>query len=306
MTLKSGTRVKHSTRTDWGLGEVLFDEEDNHVEILFEDVGEIKRFKLDIAKFTIVDGDEACSDYLSALVRSFHAQSKDPKTQIKKTVLTSSFPKAAQKFLSYFPAGFNDPKYLVGQTGEREYKLAAIQLMANLLNQQVFGELIEAQNFDEICTRAKSVINKTNLIHTYEKIWLTNALSSLENREAFSRSLFNLLYGTDSLQSRFEKFSSVLYQINAAKWPIATYFLFIGAPDTQIFVKPQVTQNAADILNISINYRPDLNWLTYSQVLTLAESIKDKLKKTNNPDLLPRDMIDVQSFIWVIAPGYFY
>lgn len=93
-------------------------------------------------------------------------------------------------------------------------------------------------------------------------------------------------------------------KIGAAKWPIATYFLYIRFPESQIFIKPVVTQNAANILNLEINYKPELNWLTYSQVLVLAERIRMELLKDGRSILVPRDMIDVQSFIWIIAPGY--
>ena len=300
-----GDRVKHATRTDWGLGQVLSTEVNNEVEILFEDVGDIKKFNLSFAKFIQVTGDEATSDYLTALVKRFRENALAPKSTNKKAAATTSFPKAVDNFLSIFPEGFRDPSYLAGKTGEREYKLAANRLMMELLGKDAFKGVLESGDFKEICNRAKSVINKTNLIHTYEKIWLNNALATENNQNVFAFGLFDLLYGENAQQSRFEKFAAMLYEINAAKWPIATYFLFIRFPESQIFVKPQVTQNAAEVLGMSINYRPELNWLTYSQVLNLAQNLKTKLEKTDNPTLLPEDMIDVQSFIWVTAPSYY-
>jgi hypothetical protein len=303
--LHVGVRVKHATRTDWGLGEVLSREIENRAQIIFEDVAKIISFDLSIAKFITVTGDEASSDYLTALVKRFREDAAAPKSNNKKVVATTSFPKAVANFLSIFPEGFRDQRYLAGRTGEREYKLAANRLMMELLDKDTFFSLLESGAFKEICSRAKSVINKTNLIHTYEKIWLNNALVSENNQRIFASGLFELLYGDSALQSRFEKFAAMLYEINAAKWPIATYFLFIRFPESQIFVKPQVTQNAAEVLGMSINYRPELNWLTYSQVLNLAQNLKAKLEKTDTPALLPEDMIDVQSFIWVTAPSYY-
>ena len=64
----------------------------------------------------------------------------------------------------------------------------------------------------------------------------------------------------------------MLTGIHAATWPIATYFLFIAFPESQIFLKPEVTKNGADVLGLSIDYRPELNWTTYSKVLHLAET----------------------------------
>ena len=71
-----------------------------------------------------------------------------------------------------------------------------------------------------------------------------------------------------------------------------------------MFVKPEVTKSASKVLGIDINYKPELNWLTYSQVVRLAEAIRSKLINEGQDDLVPRDMVDVQSFIWVTAPSY--
>ena len=40
--------------------------------------------------------------------------------------------------------------------------------------------------------------------------------------------------------------------------------------------------------------KPSPNWLTYSSLLELARILTTDLR-----DLKPRDMIDIQSFIWV-------
>jgi hypothetical protein len=296
-----GNRVKHATRTDWGLGEVVEDECEGMVTVFFEDVG-LKKFNLSIAQFARVEGDEAASEYLTALVNHFkHAA----KSCLAMKSGGTTFQKAVENFRSYFPLGFQDPAYLSGPRSEREYKLRAHEFLVEMLGPNVLSQLLADRKYKEVCDRAKAVINKTNLIHQYEKIWLTNGLAKDGTQESFAVSLGTLLYGEQSLQARFEQFSSMLYEINAAKWPIATYFLFLADTSTQIFVKPAVTKSAAEVLGIDINYKPELNWLTYSQVLRLGDAIRLKLIKEGQDDLVPRDMIDVQSFIWVTAPGYF-
>ncbi|AJY68388.1 hypothetical protein RW64_01645 [Geobacter sulfurreducens] len=47
-------------------------------------------------------------------------------------------------------------------------------------------------------------------------------------------------------------------------------------------------------------FRSDLNWLTYSCLLDFAKYLRNELIAM---DMNPRDMIDVQSFMWCIAPG---
>jgi hypothetical protein len=298
-----GDRVKHATRTDWGLGEVLADQTQERVQVFFEDVG-AKEFDLTKANFMKVFDDEASSGFLSSMVSNHLAEKATLKIPGKKAVSIISFPRAVENFLSYFPEGFQDPKYLSGRQSEREYKVAAHLAMCESLGREALASLISSRKFTEICARAKSIINKTNLIHHYEKIWLSNGLASEVNQEMFAIGLNELLYGEALPQTRFESFVRMLYEIHAAKWTIATYFLFIGMREDQMFVKPEVTKHAARVLGIDINYRPEVNWLTYSLILQLAKTIKDKLLKDGRSFLAPRDMIDVQSFIYVIDDGY--
>lgn len=298
--LIAGNRVKHATRTDWGLGEVVESEQDGMVTVFFEDVG-LKKFNLSVAQFLNVEGDESASDYLTALVKH-HKRSLT--TGLVKKSGGTTFQKAVENFRSFFPMGFQDPTYLAGHSSERDYKMRAHELLIETLGPNVLPQLLAEQKYKEICHRTKSVINKTNLINQYEKIWLSNGLALEDAQESFARSLCMLMYGDQPLQERFEQFASMLYKINAAKWPIATYFLFLSDPGAQVFVKPEVTKSAAEVLGIDINYKPELNWLTYSQVLRLAEAIRSKLVKEGPDDLVPRDMIDVQSFMWVTAPSY--
>lgn len=300
---KSGDRVKHATKTEWGLGEVMGDEYGGRVRVLFEDVG-VKELQLEYARFVQVAGDEADSPYLTALVKSFNAEHVNPKKTAKVKGEFMPFSKAVENFLSYFPAGFQDHEYL---KSERQDKKAASELMHQLLGREEFHQLLSNGQYQEVVKRSKKVMSnyKMNLIHHYEKIWFSNGVVTEEAQKVFAESLFDFLYGNDELRIRFERFSAMLYDINSAKWPIATYFQFVAFPDEYLFLKPEVTQNAATVLGLEINYRPELNWLTYSRVLELAKLIKDRLVACDREELKPKDMIDIQSFIWIIAPSYY-
>ena len=78
------------------------------------------------------------------------------------------------------------------------------------------------------------------------------------------------------------------------RWPILTVFGFIGRPDTHIFLKPTVTRAAAREYGFDFEYASPPSWKTYRSVIEFAETVRRDLK-----DLRPRDMIDLQSFIWV-------
>jgi hypothetical protein len=71
-------------------------------------------------------------------------------------------------------------------------------------------------------------------------------------------------------------------------------FGFIAQPDRHIFLKPNVTKIAAQKYGFDFRYESKPNWETYASLLEFAETIRRDLR-----DLKPRDMIDLQSFIWV-------
>ena len=123
-----------------------------------------------------------------------------------------------------------------------------------------------------------------------------------ENRVSFARNLFNLLYGTNELSEQFEAFAGCLEEIKASKWTIQTYFLFITFPEKYMFMKPTVTQYAADAFGYELNYRSEINWESYRTLLEFSEYVGTRLSELDD-NLKPRDMIDVQSFIWCSVPG---
>lgn len=62
------------------------------------------------------------------------------------------------------------------------------------------------------------------------------------------------------------------------------------------FLKPKVTQAAARAYGFDFQYRSKLSRETYASLLEFAETIRRDLA-----DLKPRDMIDVQPFVWVLG-----
>jgi hypothetical protein len=174
--------------------------------------------------------------------------------------------------------------------------------MANLFNKSSFTDLVEHEEYEEICLNALKVVNKTNLIFPNEKMALKDGLKSVENKKLFSTALFNLLYGSDELSKSFEFFATSLDKMKAAKWTTQTYFLFLAFPEQYMFMKPSVTQYAADAFAYELHYRSDINWNSYERLLRFSQYVADELSKINDY-LKPRDMIDTQSFIWASVPG---
>jgi hypothetical protein len=146
---------------------------------------------------------------------------------------------------------------------------------------------------DEICKDAGRVLQLTNLVHKMELIKFHAGLDSETAKRQFVTGLCDLLFGDTELEYRFIAFCDVLSDIGAPNWTTATYFPFIMYPDKYMFMKPRVTIAAAEICDFELNYKPQLNWLTYKSLLTFAAELKERLR-----ELKPRDFIDVQSFIW--------
>ena len=83
-------------------------------------------------------------------------------------------------------------------------------------------------------------------------------------------------------------------QTRVLTWPLVTVFGFIAQPERHIFLKPNVTRVAAREYEYDFEYRSRPNWETYTSLLRFAETVRE-----DNRDLRPRDMIDLQSFLWV-------
>ena len=68
--------------------------------------------------------------------------------------------------------------------------------------------------------------------------------------------------------------------------------------DQYMFVKPKITKKTAELCGWNIRYQTKPNWVTYKAIIELSKYIFSELS-----DLNPRDMIDIQSFLWFIEPG---
>jgi hypothetical protein len=205
--------------------------------------------------------------------------------------------KCKKKFLYYFPKGFHDPKYIAW---ERGYKWDAHLAWENYLSKQEFTELLNKGEFSEIASRAVRIETKTNLLFSFEKMALRDGIKDA-GAEIFSKGLFDYVYSTSPVRQRFENFTTALEalprkQTRVRTWPLQTVFGFIARPEEHIFLKPRVTQAAAKKYNYAFVYKSKPNWDTYNNLLGFAEMIRSDTK-----ELHPRDMIDLQSFMWVMG-----
>jgi len=288
MQFEKGERVKNRKMADWGVGEILESFARQKYRVFFVNAGEktIDSTVADLIRLTGKDAQHPLLDNLRL-------------PGFKKKAQFKTFHQKVDLFLQLFPKGFYDDEYL---KDERGYKIEAHELMSSILGEMQMSEKIKAKNYDEICSGALRVVNKTNLIFPNEKMALKDGLQETENKKCFAETLNDLLYGKGEFSGRFRQFASCLESIDASKWTIQTYFPYITFPDEHMFMKPSVTQLAADAFAFELNYKSDLNWESYKTLLKFSRYVGDELSKYEDY-LKPRDMIDIQSFIWCSVPG---
>ncbi len=74
--------------------------------------------------------------------------------------------------------------------------------------------------------------------------------------------------------------------------------LFIRFPEKYLFVKPKMTKEAAANRGCDIKYSSQVRWDAYSRILDFGQDLFERLMQSENEMLHPRDMIDIQSFMW--------
>jgi hypothetical protein len=203
-----------------------------------------------------------------------------------------------RKFLYYFPGGFHDQTYI---DWERTYKWKAHQQWEELLNRNELRHLLKQNEYSEIASRAIRIESRTNLLFSFEKMALRDAVKSREGARLFSQGLYDFLHGSLSVNERFAGWVEMIgllprKQTRVLTWPLVTVFGFIAQPQVHIFLKPNVTRIAARKFGFEFHYKTRPSWETYSEFLQFGQVVRSEVI-----DLRPRDMIDIQSFIWVLG-----
>lgn len=201
-----------------------------------------------------------------------------------------------RKFLRIFPRGFRDPTYI---DWERDYKLQAHRRWKAALAPERYRSLLGRKEFHEIARLATTIESRTNLLFSFEKLALRDALRSPQGARLFALGLFEMLHGEGSGETRFIAWCNTIAALprrlsRVLTWPVVTVFPFIAQPNAHLYLKPTVTRIAADAYEQEFDYRPSPNWATYCSLLAFGRAVRRDLR-----DLHPRDQIDIQSFIWV-------
>jgi hypothetical protein len=156
-----------------------------------------------------------------------------------------------------------------------------------------------AGQYVEIAERTLRIESRTNLLFSFEKMALRDAVRSIAGAFDLAAGLYDFLHGAGKDAERFSRWSSALGRLPIKKtrvltWPLATVFGFIARPEIHMFLKPEVTRVAAAEYGYAFAYDATPSWSIYEGLLAFAATVQRDLR-----DLSPRDMIDIQSFLWV-------
>lgn len=199
---------------------------------------------------------------------------------------------AIARFLQFMPGGFSGQRY-TAHDGERRYKVDAHNTLTALLpldaavnaSDENGITLAAAFKKDELWTHMPSLQESTRLREVLA-----------EHGSAFLRAAAAFAHGDFAVG--IAGMRKAIAPHGALTWPIATYLPFLWAPDTHMFLKPNVTRDFAERIGhpFAIDYDPDISGEVYRSLLDLADDTASGIAQ-----LQPADRIDVQSFIWVVG-----
>lgn len=130
------------------------------------------------------------------------------------------------------------------QKNEIEYKRSAAAKVQELLAEPALRGLLEKRNYEEIVQRLKKAAQAANLLYVAApaKGDLRVLYQEGLDQAAFTRQVYDLLYGTGASEERLQRYLDYCAAAGLGEyWTFPTYYLYFCHPDSDIFVKPEVT-----------------------------------------------------------------
>jgi hypothetical protein len=147
----------------------------------------------------------------------------------------------------------------------------------------------------EDCASSVKAFQATNLVFQIEKVRIKEVLLGTSG-PAFLKAAAAFADGDTA--SGLHGMVAAIRPAASPSWPMLTYLSFLWAPDRHLFLKPQVTCDFADRVGhpFARAYPEGITTGVYESLLDLAAETGREIA-----ELGPKDLIDVQSFIWVVG-----
>lgn len=192
--------------------------------------------------------------------------------------------------------GFSDPAF---EADEVTYKQATVTKARSLLARGELEALLADGKADEVLKRFEKIGRDNNLL--FQSVPLQSDLSVLYHehvdKAAFARQLIDLAHGDGPGDERLGRYVAFLEATGVPQshntWTFPTYFLFICHPDAEMLVKPVTMQKFLELASVPEKLPKSPTPESYRAVCAVADSLRTSLAEYK-----PRDMVDIQSFIW--------
>jgi hypothetical protein len=194
---------------------------------------------------------------------------------------------ARARFLRLFPDGFGGAEFA---RHERDPKVSASSFLNSVLPLEM-----ACSPRPEHCELAMKAYTKIGMLSPFESARTRDVLKGADG-VAFIAAAAALARG--EVGSGLKTIERVFAPHGQPSWPAATFLPFFWRPDDCMFLKPEVTKDFAERVGhpFASVYGAKLEAPVYEALMSLALETKAQLK-----DLGPRDMIDIQSFIWIVG-----
>ena len=162
-----------------------------------------------------------------------------------------------------------------------------------------FERLLQENAIEEILQRVKKIGHATNLLYLSapQSGDLRLLYEPSLDKRALVEQIYDLLYGPGDSPDRLQRFVEFLTANKITPyWTFPTYFLFLIHPETDMFVKPRTMKTFFDLVGRSDEWKRKPSGQAYRRVLSLARDVWKAFEAYH-----PRDMIDIQSVMWVAA-----
>jgi len=195
---------------------------------------------------------------------------------------------------------FSNPADPAFEQDEIHYKRRLVQKAQECLKAEDLCQLLLKREPDKIAdflTRLESLGTSSNLLfRTNPAAGDLNILYHPNlDKTALGEATLDLLYGENPSEQRLTRYLNFVVSQNLPnKWTFFTYFLFLWQPRTEIFIKPASMKRFLAFLGLGDRFSSTPTAAGYAAVKQLAHDLKAALQEYQ-----PRDMIDIQSFIWV-------
>lgn len=193
---------------------------------------------------------------------------------------------ARARFLHFFPDGFPSERYV---SSEREYKLQAKALLEA-------SAPLDAVNSQDHFGKAVAPVFATNLLDQQFEVPRVRDLLNGPAGDNYVRLCAEFARGDPKLA--LQELDRLLKPHNLAKWVVVTYLPFLWLPQEHVFLKPTMLRTFAERVGhrFATDYHSSLKMEVYEALLDLARETQLELA-----DMGPRDMIDIQSFMWTVV-----